>query len=236
MTHALTMVDRERAGRSASPTAAVVDAQAARSVDRVHRVQPGPVLRRERHGGEHVVFAVVHPSACRASASRAGAGRRRDARSARQLAGSGCRKAGRSATAAIDCWALPPGASAFLIVAAMRPILKPLPSQRAKARPPAAMGERIPPPVGAAALPAGGEASRQADGTVGGPEQQRAGVGGDGVAVEAGDHGAALDGCKLEQPWATLRRHRGSRSRPELLPSLCGLLIELSQITRSQSL
>ena len=31
MAHALTMADRERAGRGASPTAAVVDAQAARS-------------------------------------------------------------------------------------------------------------------------------------------------------------------------------------------------------------
>jgi hypothetical protein len=56
---------------------------------------------------------------------------------------------------------------------------------------------------------AGREAPHQPDGTIGGPEQQRAGIGGDRPAVEAGDHGAAFDGYKLEQRRATLRRHRG---------------------------
>jgi hypothetical protein len=53
------------------------------------------------------------------------------------------------------------------------------------------------------------EALDQADGPVRGPEQQRAGIRGDRPAVKAGDHGAALNGCKLEQRRATLRLHRG---------------------------
>ena len=56
---------------------------------------------------------------------------------------------------------------------------------------------------------AGGEAPDQADGAVRGPEQQRAGIRGDRPTVEAGDHVAALDGCKLEPRRATLRPHRG---------------------------
>jgi hypothetical protein len=53
------------------------------------------------------------------------------------------------------------------------------------------------------------EAPHQADGPVRGPEQQRAGIGGDRPAVEAGHHTPGLDGCKLEQRRATLCRHRG---------------------------
>jgi hypothetical protein len=64
---------------------------------------------------------------------------------------------------------------------------------------------------------AGREAPDQADGPVRGPEQQRAGIRGDRPTVEAGDHGAAFDGCKIEQRRATpcphreppLRRNRG---------------------------
>jgi hypothetical protein len=39
----------------------------------------------------------------------------------------------------------------------------------------------------------------QADGAIGGAEQQRAGIGGDRPTIEAGDHGTALDRCELEQ-------------------------------------
>jgi hypothetical protein len=53
------------------------------------------------------------------------------------------------------------------------------------------------------------EAPHQADGPVRGPEQQRAGIGGDRPAVEVGHHTPGLDGCKLEQRRATLCRHRG---------------------------
>ena len=49
----------------------------------------------------------------------------------------------------------------------------------------------------------------QADGPVRGPEQHSPGIRGDRPTVEAGDHGAALDGGKLEQRRATLCRHRG---------------------------
>jgi hypothetical protein len=60
---------------------------------------------------------------------------------------------------------------------------------------------------------AGGEAPHQAGGAIGGPEQQRASVGGDGAAVEARDHGAACYRCEVEQRRATLCRHRGSPLR-----------------------
>jgi hypothetical protein len=61
---------------------------------------------------------------------------------------------------------------------------------------------------GASVAEAGGEAPDQPDGAVGGAEQQRAGVRGDRPAVEAGDHGAALDRCKLKQGWVMLCPHR----------------------------
>jgi hypothetical protein len=56
---------------------------------------------------------------------------------------------------------------------------------------------------------AGREAPNEADGPVRGAEQQGSGVGGDRPAVKARDHGAALNGCKLEQRRATLCWHRG---------------------------
>jgi hypothetical protein len=56
---------------------------------------------------------------------------------------------------------------------------------------------------------AGGEAPHQADGAVGGAEQQRTGIRSDRPAVEPGHHPPGLDRCELKQPWATLRRHRG---------------------------
>jgi hypothetical protein len=71
-------------------------------------------------------------------------------------------------------------------------------------------GDRVLDPLRVAGIAeAGGEAPDQADRPIGGAEQQRAGIGGDRPAVEAGDHRAARDRCKLEQRRATLRRHRG---------------------------
>jgi hypothetical protein len=54
-----------------------------------------------------------------------------------------------------------------------------------------------------------GKAADQADGAVRRVEQQRASVRGDCATIEGGHHAAALDGCKVEQRRATLRRHRG---------------------------
>jgi hypothetical protein len=56
---------------------------------------------------------------------------------------------------------------------------------------------------------AGGDAADQADRSIRCAEQQRTGIRRDGAAVEAGDHGPTLNGCEIEQPWATLCRHRG---------------------------
>jgi hypothetical protein len=54
---------------------------------------------------------------------------------------------------------------------------------------------------------AGGETPDQANGPVRGPKQQRAGIGGDRPAVEAGDHTPVFDRPKFEQRLATLGPH-----------------------------
>jgi hypothetical protein len=59
-------------------------------------------------------------------------------------------------------------------------------------------------------LEAAGKPAGQAEHLVGGAKQQGAGVGGDGTAVEIGHHFVALDGCKVEQGWDTVRGHRGA--------------------------
>jgi len=57
---------------------------------------------------------------------------------------------------------------------------------------------------------AGRESPDQADRPVGGAQQQRPGVGGDGAAVEPGYHRPAVNGCKREPIRATVCRHRGT--------------------------
>ena len=61
----------------------------------------------------------------------------------------------------------------------------------------------------AAILEAAGEAPDQPDRSVGGAEQQRAGIGGDRPTIEGHHHGPLLDACKMELFRAILRGHRG---------------------------
>jgi hypothetical protein len=65
-------------------------------------------------------------------------------------------------------------------------------------------------PPDPAVIETGGEPLHQADGPVGGPEQERSGIRGDLPAVERGHHLAPLDHFKPEQVAATLCRHRGA--------------------------
>jgi hypothetical protein len=62
----------------------------------------------------------------------------------------------------------------------------------------------------AAILEAAGEAPDQPDRSVGGAEQQRAGIGGDLAAVERSHHLAPFDDFITKQVAATLCRHRGA--------------------------
>ncbi len=59
-------------------------------------------------------------------------------------------------------------------------------------------------------LEAGGHALDQADGAIGGPQEQGAGIGRDGPTIKGRDHAPPLDGCKSEQIWATVCVHRGA--------------------------
>ena len=56
---------------------------------------------------------------------------------------------------------------------------------------------------------AGREPPHQPDRPVGGAQQQRAGIRGDGATVEPRHHRPAFNGCKLEAIRATLCRHWG---------------------------
>ena len=56
---------------------------------------------------------------------------------------------------------------------------------------------------------AGGEAVDQPNRPIGGAKQQGAGVRGHRPAIERGDHGTVLDGCKTEQIRVTVCGHRG---------------------------
>jgi hypothetical protein len=60
---------------------------------------------------------------------------------------------------------------------------------------------------------AAGQPLDQADRLVGRPQQQRARIRGHPPAVKRRDHPPAFDASKIEQPWITLRPHRGPPSR-----------------------
>jgi hypothetical protein len=71
-------------------------------------------------------------------------------------------------------------------------------------------GDRVLDPIRIAGIgEADCEARDEADGAIGGAEQQRPDIRGDRPAVEAGDDGPTRGRCKFEQRRATLRRHRG---------------------------
>ena len=53
-------------------------------------------------------------------------------------------------------------------------------------------------------LEAGGETLGEADGLIGGPEQQRTGIRRDQAAIERGHHRTPFDACKTEQVRVTL--------------------------------